>query len=205
MFQTPQVFYINISLEIWERSVVASWGWADHNLSLLWLPAATSSLALFCFCCHRTAPTAWTAPSAVTAATPTGATPPRATAAASQDGQVQDTPWGGTNRVSPTVGLGFVGKGRVCEVGKGKPPILWLLCSSYDSRVGELCPVWDLQKTGNGKGNVKACAPPVYNSLKKWWSTVNTQRCCGSFGVKRHVQELRKLHSGSQEEGEPLS
>lgn len=36
----------------------------------------------------RMVPTAWTVPSAVTAATLTGATPPRATAAASRDGQV---------------------------------------------------------------------------------------------------------------------
>lgn len=71
-------------------------------------------------CCHRMVPTAWTVPSAVTAATLTGATPPRATAAASRDGQVQETPLGSTNGISPLVALGFVGKGRVCDVGRGK-------------------------------------------------------------------------------------
>lgn len=57
-----------------------------------------SPLGWCVLCCHRTVPTAWTVPSAVTAATPTGATPPRATAAASRDGQVQHTPLGSTNQ-----------------------------------------------------------------------------------------------------------
>lgn len=57
---------------------------------------------------------AWTALSAVTAATRTGAIPPRATAAASPDGQVHETPLESTTRISPPVELGFVGKGKVC-------------------------------------------------------------------------------------------
>lgn len=162
-----------------------------------------SSLGCSVFCCHRTVPTAWSAPSAVTAAMQTGATPPRATAAASQDGQVQETPLGSTKTEFPTSGTWFCGQRKICEVGRASGP-----CS-----VASLSPFWlmggevfqcDLLKTGSRKRNFKAWAPLRHNSLQKWWSAVNIQGCSGSFGVKHRAQELRKLCSGSQEEDEPL-
>lgn len=75
----------------------------------------------------------------------------------------------------------FVGRGGVCGVGRRKGPILWLLCPFCDSQVWKLCWAWDLQKTGNRRGNLKTWVPPQYDSLWNWWIAVNIQGCAGSF------------------------
>lgn len=75
----------------------------------------------------------------------------------------------------------FVDRGGVCGVGRKKVPVLWLLCPFCDSQAWKLCWAWDPQKTGNRRGNLKTLAPTQCHFLWKWWISVNTQACAGSF------------------------